>query len=297
MIQPLGKYTKDVNQWDMGELNMGNAQTLADLISWSFQNYPAQYYLSIADHGRGTTGTAWDETSNNDYLTPSELRTALSAVTNFGNRKIDVLHFDACLMGLIEDVYQVKEYANYMVTMENLGWSVFAYDKYIQSAISASGRIASPRELAIHIAAMYHSHAQITNYPHTIAALDLSKTDELMQALNIFSEDVRGVIDSNQKTLQDIRTATQKFDSRDYMDITQKDEYLDLYDLAQRTYQRINNSALRILAQKVMDIISGQFVIAEYRQSAVYQNKYIDLNDSHGVSIYFPQSIDKITGM
>lgn len=291
VIQPLGKYTKDVNQWDMGELNMGNAQTLADLISWSFQYYPAQsYYLSIADHGRGTTGTAWDETSNNDYLTPSEIRTALSAVTNFGNRKIDVLHFDACLMGMIEDVYQVKEYANYMVTMENLGWSVFAYDKYIQSAISPSGRIASPRELAMHIASVYHTHAQITNYPHTIAALDLSKTGELMQALNIFSEDLRSSMSSNQKTLQDIRAATQKFDSRDYMDITQKDEYLDLYDLVQRTYLRINNSELRISAQKVMDVIDDQFVMAEYHKSAVYQNKYIDLNNSHGVSIYFPQT-------
>jgi hypothetical protein len=57
LVQPGGNYTLGINKWYMGELNMGSPQTLADFILWAEQNYSAQnYYLSIANHGRGTTG-------------------------------------------------------------------------------------------------------------------------------------------------------------------------------------------------------------------------------------------------
>ena len=80
-IQPGGQYTNDVNRWMMGELNMGDLQTLQGFVDWGRQNFPADnYYLSIVDHGRGTTGIAFDNTSK-DALTPLEVSQALKYAT------------------------------------------------------------------------------------------------------------------------------------------------------------------------------------------------------------------------
>jgi len=68
------------------------------------------YYLSIVDHGRGTTGIAFDYTSK-DVLTARELSQALQGGTGNGNWKVSLLHYGACLMAMSEQDYQVREYA------------------------------------------------------------------------------------------------------------------------------------------------------------------------------------------
>ena len=45
---------------DLGELNMGDPQTLYDFIYWSMTNYPAdKYFLILWDHGSG-----WHKSGN-----------------------------------------------------------------------------------------------------------------------------------------------------------------------------------------------------------------------------------------
>ena len=53
-LQQLASYIQNVNYWDMGELNMGDPQTLVDFVNWAKANYPADHYaLAIVDHGCG----------------------------------------------------------------------------------------------------------------------------------------------------------------------------------------------------------------------------------------------------
>jgi len=311
LVQPGGNYTIGVNKWDMGELNMGDPQTLADFIIWARENYPAQhYYLAIANHGRGTSGVSWDDTNSRDYLSTSELRSALQTATNFGQWKIDVLHYDACLMALLENAYQVKDYANYLVASQNLGWAVFAYDAYARvQEQSAQSTIApyefatlvakvttstTPRQLAVDVADAYFNHQAIQNYPRTISALDLSQAVTVRQAVDNLSTALRNNLSSIKTYIQNARSATQKFDSQDYERITDEDEYLDLYHFAQRVKQYIPNSDVQNAAQGVMNAINGGFVVAEHHQSGYYQSRswgriYWDLDNAHGVSIYFPR--------
>ena len=306
LVQPGGNYTIGVNKWYMGELDMGDPDTLRDFILWVRENYPAQhYYLAIADHGRGTYGIAWDYSNNKDYLTPTELRTALQQATNSGQWKIDVLHYDACLMALLENAYQVKDYVDYLVASQNLGWSVFAYETYAQVqeaqaleapyefAVVASKVTASttPQQLAVQIADAYFNHPAIQSYPRTISALDLSWAEAVRQAVDNFSTALRNDISAIKTYIQNARSATQKFDSRDYFKITDDDEYLDLYHLAQRVKQYVPNSEVQAAAQGVMDAISSGFVVAEHHQSGMWggeEELYWDLDNAHGVSIYFP---------
>ena len=308
LVQPGGNYSLGVNKWYLGELNMGDPQSLSNFIIWARENYPAQrYYLAIANHGRGTTGIAWDESNNKDYLSTAELRAALQTATNAGQWKIDVLHYDACLMALLENAYQVKEYADYLVGSQNLGWSVFAYDAYArlegQNAESAgapyefsalaAGVSASttPRQLAIEVANAYFSHAALRDYPRTISAVDLSKAVAVRQAVDSFATALRNNLSSVKTSVQNTRSATQKFDSREYYKITNEDEYVDLYHLAERAKQYVSNSEVQTAAQGVMDVLSAGFVVVERHQSGMWGGEeeiYWDLDNAHGVSIYFP---------
>ena len=287
LIQPDGNYTIGVNKWHLGEVNSGDLQTLSDFVTWSRENYPAQnYYLSIADHGSGTRGVAWDYTSNNDNLSTAELRSALNTATNAGMWKLDVLHYDTCLMGMLEDAYQVQDYADYLVASENLGWSLFSYTSYTQMNAATT-----PRQLAVSIADTYFAHPSIQNRPRTIAAVDLSQTLAVRQAVDSLAGAMRANLDSIKTYIQNTRSATQKFDSRDYYKITQDDEYLDLYHLAEKLKQYVPNSQVQSAAQDVMNAITGGFIIAEHHQSGYSlwdSNVYWDLENSHGISIYFP---------
>jgi len=308
LVQSGGNYTINVNRWYMGELNMGDPQTLSSFITWARENYPARhYYLAIANHGRGTTGVAWDDTNRKDYLSTSELRSALQTATNSGQWKIDVLHHDACLMALLENAYQVKDYADYLVASQNLGWSVFAYDAYAQVQGAGSQEMnapyefaalaarvtasTTPRQLAIDIADAYFNHPAIRSYPRTISALDLSKATEVQQAVDAFAIALRNNLGNIKTYIQNSRSATQKFDSRDYFKITDDDEYLDLYHFAQRVKQYVSNSDVQNAAQGVMNALNAGFVVVEHRQSGMWggeEELYWDLNNAHGVSIFFP---------
>jgi clostripain len=311
LVQPGGDYTIGVNKWYMGELDMGDPQTLANFITWTSEYYPAQhYYLAIADHGRGTTGIAWDDTNNQDYLSVRELQTVLATATVSGTYKIDVVHYDACLMGMLENAYQIKDYADYMVASENLGWSVFAYDRYVQTgSLSAAAEVAplytslaalvtadtTPRELATWVVDRYYSHPSLDSYPRTLAALDLSRVGTVKDAVSNLATALRSNLTANKNYVYAARYTAQKFDSRDYFKIDDNDEYLDIYDLASRLKQYVPDSTVQNAAQVVMDVIGAEgtgLVVAEHHWSGNFNygglEYYWNLDGAHGASIYFP---------
>jgi len=104
---------------DLGELNMGDPQTLINFVYWSVDNYPAKnYFLSLIDHGGGWGGICVDITNGSDALNMSELEYALKSISLKINKKLDVLFFDACSMGQIETYYSIYKYVEYVVSSE-----------------------------------------------------------------------------------------------------------------------------------------------------------------------------------
>jgi len=288
-VRPGGNYTDNVNRWYMGELDMGAPQTLTDFVTWAWENYTATYtYLAVANHGRGTSGIAWDDTSgSNHFITVAELRTALRDATVNATKPLDVVHYDACLMAMIEDAYQIKDYAGYLVASENLGWSVFAYDRYVSEVTDST----TPRDLAVAVAGEYYNHSMLAGYPRTISALDLSQAGTVKDAVSGLATALQGSMADNKYYIRNTRDATQKLDSRDYLRITLEDEYLDLYDFARLIKQNVPDDTVKNAAQGVMDAIGAVgsgFVVAEHHESGTYDDTYWDLDDAHGVSIYFP---------
>lgn len=289
-VQPDGNYTDGVNRWSMGELDMGDPQTLSDFITWARDNYPARhYYLAVADHGRGTTGIAWDDTNGSTFITVAELRTALQNATSNGSDPLDVLHYDACLMGMLENAYQIQDYADYLIASENEGWSVFAYDRYAAQVTSDT----TPEQLATAIVDEYYTAlTEFPNdYPLTISALHMGQAGAAEDAVSTLATALQTGLNANKYYVSNSRDATQKFDSRDYCVIDNNDEYLDLYDFARLIKQNHPDASVKNAAQGVMDAVN-MLVIAEHHHSGYVQcdsdTFYWDLDDAHGVSIYFP---------
>ncbi len=283
-VQPGGNYTAGINRWAMGELNMGAPQTLSDFVTWARSTYPAEHtYLAVTDHGRGTTGIAWDDTSgNNAFITVAELRTALDAATESGASPLDVVHYDACLMGMFEDSYQIKDFASYLIASQNLGWSTFAYDQYVAHVTPTL----TPAQLATAIVNDYDQ--SLGDYPHTISAVNLGQANAVKNAVSEMASALRASLSANKYYVRNTRDSTQKFDSQDYYRIDNNDEYIDLYDFARLTKQNNPDTIVKSKAQAVMDAIPS-FVIAERHQSGYYGGyPYWDLDDAHGTSIYFP---------
>jgi PKD repeat protein len=272
--------------WNAGEMNTGNTQTLVHFVDWARVTYPADhYFLSIADHGRGTTGIAWDVTSGGDKLSAyAELGSALDAISNGGSDKLDVLFLDACLMGMIEDAYEVKDDVDYFVASENLGWSVFAYDRYISSMTSST----TPSQLAQNVTHAYMD--ALHGYPGTISALDMSAVESVGSATDAFAQALDAHLGgSTVSQVIGVRNQVQTFDSRNYTVLDSTDEYVDLYHLAELVKVNIPNTIVQDAAQSVLDAVDN-CVIAERHQSGQdpWSGNYWDLDDAHGIALYFP---------
>ncbi len=109
----------------MGELNMGNPQTAVDFAEWCIDNYPANRYAFVFwDHGSGWRDTGGEikepyksvcsDETDNDVLYMAEVTDALADIET-AREEIDLVCFDACLMGMAEVAYAIREHASYMV--------------------------------------------------------------------------------------------------------------------------------------------------------------------------------------
>ena len=121
---------------DLGEQNMGDAATLADFVAWGVQTYPAERYaLIIWDHGASWLGVASDDTNDGDTLSLPELSSALeTARERSGYGTLDLIGFDACLMGQLDVLKAVEPYGQVAVASAELepneGW---AWDVWLQA--------------------------------------------------------------------------------------------------------------------------------------------------------------------
>jgi len=319
--------------WNPGELDMGDPDTLVNFVTWARDNYPARYYfLSILDHGGGWsptfpdtfrprltslslqqpfvplrrsyhvfggTGLSWDFSADYNYLSTAEMRRALCSITKEGTEKIDVVFYDACLMGMIEEAYEIKDYANYFVGSQNEAWGSLPYDQYLNSITSTT----QPRQLAIDIVNHYTASLPLTGHPSTMSAVDLAAINEVALAVDSLARAMINGLTSAETVLQikDAYVLTQKFDYDSNFRLEREiDGYVDLYHLALQIQENVTNTAIVEAAQSVIDALGseeGTFVIAEQHRSGypwviTEPLEYWDLANAYGISIYLPLGQD-----
>ncbi|MDM8550313.1 clostripain-related cysteine peptidase [Desulfobacterales bacterium HSG2] len=283
VVQPDGTYEDNVSKWDRGELNMGDPQTLIDFAKWAMTNYPAEhYYLAVDDHGNGPDGISWDMTSGGDQLTPAELRRALKEITEGGQKKIDIFDFEACLMGLVENAYDLKEFVNYVAFFQSISWTSLNYPAYFINL----DRDDDARTVAKRIIRNYPVASE-SEAPYTYSLIDTSKLTALREKIDAFATELGNADLTDIKAARDVSQAF--FGDPEKGDATQDTRgYIDLWDLAH------NIAAKGIASAQANELKAaiGEAVIetkAVPKGQSIYTfNKFWDYSNYHGLSILFP---------
>ncbi|MCG2791447.1 MAG: clostripain-related cysteine peptidase [Actinomycetia bacterium] len=262
---------------DLGELNMGDSQTLVDFASWAITEYPAKKYLLVIwNHGGGFRSPAYtakdiacDDTSGGDKITMPELEYALSAISAQMGKNIDIVGMDACLMAMTEVAYQIKDYADILVASEENepgdGWP---YDTILSQLVS--NPLMSPVQLAADIVDKY-----IFSYPSyevTQSAVDLSYIDALASQLSGMAL----AIMSDTLTPKNVYINA-AYSSQYYGD----PDFIDLYDFCSKVLIYSYNVQVKSIALSIQQtLISSVVINSNYNGWSV--------SGSEGLSIYFP---------
>ncbi len=187
---------------DLGELNHGLPSTLSDFIVWGAQAYPSDKLAVILwDHGSAWPGFGADFASDYDALTMPEMATSLgTALTTLGRDSIDVLGFDACLMGALESGLALRPYAEYLLASEELepghGWDYRA----LGALTGASTPAALGQAIIDGFAAQ--ASAERTNDAITLSFVDLYNLKAIERALHDMDN---ALVDDNSVTPRVVR--------------------------------------------------------------------------------------------
>lgn len=256
---------------DMGPtVNMSDPAELADFVKWGMATYPAEHYmLIINDHGDGWGGCIEDRGSVG-WMSLPQVREGLQAAQDATGKKLDVVGFDACLMGMAEVAHELSDNADYIVaSQETEGDSGWPYSRVLTAELlghldtQLSARIPmTPRDMAM--AAVDQSSSMPEDLP-TMAAYDMAKEPALKAAVDALSSALTAsAIDAGRLTA--IAAGTQAFDS-----------YHDLYDFCEGLEAEPTAGTEVAAAAAGVKQAIDDLVVAEQHSS--------DYPNAHGVSI------------
>lgn len=284
----------------LGEINMGDPASLEDFVVWGVTTYPADHtLLTIWNHGGGwremretlvreamtragapesgvAKAIAVDDTAG-DKLFMDEVAQALANARQTTQRKLDVVGFDACLMGMLEVAYEIRNEADYMVGSENpepmQGWPyhLILGDLAAQPAMSS-------KDLAKVVVDRY-VQSLAGSSEITQAAVDLSKIAATAGKVADFAS----ALDVEWGALQAARTATVQY----HVSYVPNSFWgADMWGFADQAATRVTSTSIQSAAQALKTSLD-QLVIAEGHTQ--------DMNGSHGTAIYFPPTKQAFT--
>lgn len=110
---------------DWGAADMGEPAVLSRFLKTVTTAYPAERYgLILGDHGMAWAGAAVAESSDSDSLALDEIAGALRDAKSIG--RLELIGFDACVMGSLEVARTLAPVARYLVASEEIepadGW-------------------------------------------------------------------------------------------------------------------------------------------------------------------------------
>ena len=263
---------------DWGEQDMSDWQTLRDFGIWAVQNYPARHYAFIMwDHGDGwkqeptspvTKGFSSDDHGGSGEISISngDYAAAMAGITAELGAKVDIVGFDACLMGMWEVAKASAPYAHYLLASEEtepgIGWP---YHGFLPGLVNDWEQ--TPLELASSIVDAYYNE---TTQDDTLSVIDL----DTMPALDIAMTALADALIANPgcfDTIGSIRGSTQSFYISDHR---------DLKDFAERV------AAEASLPQSVQDAAAA--LVDQLEVSIAYSRAQSSHPGAKGMAIYFP---------
>lgn len=271
---------------DLGEVNMGDPQTLTDFVTWAEENYPAKKYaLDFWDHGGGflnwgdradvldgllqAQDVCWDDTNDDDALSMGEIRYALT------DHHFELLAFDCCLMGQLEVAYELKDIGNIFLGSQESMWG-FSYVE-ILNLLNETPNL-SAEDWAAGIVDVYVDYYRQQMGENdlgcgiTLSALRLDQLDEMMIPLNQLAPLLSSAIPDYIYEIEKANQETLCFEEK---------SYVDLYDFTKKLDHYLTDAEIPGIEALTQAIRTGidQAII----KNGVYTN-YTE--NAHGISIW-----------
>ena len=270
-------------------IQMSDPDNLADFLTWSIENYPADHSMVILwNHGGGTTGYGYDEIFGK-MLSIRDLHDAFEKAVGShpDDPFFDAIGFDACLMANTEVAHALYGYAKYLFASEevepDLGWT---YDRWLQELID------HPEMNAVRLGKALtdtYLKAYIENYAETgyigcgtFGVFDLNEAEEVYRAYAAFAKEALRAVTAEPYYLSSLTEAANR--SIFYA--------LDSY----KVYNTIDlglfmDNVPEILADAAADVKDHLKKAVLYHRGASY------LTESQGLSVYYPAHIEDYSGL
>lgn len=265
---------------NLGEIDMGDWQTLAAFGSWAVQTYPARHHaLVMWDHGDGwksrqrtpplRKGFSSDDSNGSPGISIAEgdYAQALAAIATAAGGKLDLIGFDACLMATWEVADATAPYGRVFVASEetepDTGWD---FDSFLGDLVATPAMTAS--ELAIKIV---DSYADSSSADSTLSAIDLDTMDALAAAITQLANALLAHTDQF-AVVEAVRGASVSF--------AWMDEVRDLGDFCRQ---------LAVEPGVPADLVSAaQAVSSQLATTVIHNRTQSDYAAASGLTIYFP---------
>ena len=238
------------------ELDTGSYIVLKDFIEFGKAAYPAEEYaLILWGHGTGwrcrtsSRAVAIDDKSNS-YICVKELGLALK------NQQLSVIGFDTCFASIFENLYELKECADYIAASPGLtpasGWD---YKSLLQGLSTSNFE---PHLIAQKIAQCSSSKITITK---------CAELTDIMTRLEDFSKALADTICDEQSREEVLETL---LNTKSYC-YTQfpSDFYIDIFSMAQ-AFTAVQTPPLaeksQLLAEATISMETGIFLIPKTSQ-------------------------------
>lgn len=262
---------------DMGNLDMTDPATLTEFIEWATTQYPARHYAIILwSHGLGWKGSnkgmIKDVTSAGDNYIMS-LPNLAQAVKDSGV-KLDLIDFDACLMGMYEVAYELKGLSDYITFSEAL-FPIYGnpYTGILGELISRPD--SNGQELARIITSACKDYYKDLGFSFTKSAINSSELEKVYLGVN---ELANILINTMASEGEHIRTAignTEEYYSYIYRDLG---DFLDQLKMLTTNEQLLSSIT-------ALDGILNNLVIDD---QSFCPNTDSPVARSHGMAIYLP---------
>lgn len=271
-----------------GEVDMGNWKNLVDFVLWAMEKHPAKrYFVDVWNHGSGwlklrnfnmgrgsmLQAISYDDTSGT-HMNTLELGQALRAITGKLGRKVDIYGSDACLMGMMEVIYEIKDFASYVVGAESTepgdGWPYDDFLKKLTKEPSMDGRRASSALVEVYRDS--YSGGSQGSSEVTLASVDTNLVNDLAVGLDLISDKLKSLL------------------PKEALRITKAIKGSQVYELsANRDVKHfLENIGMEFAENKeLVDIVADFERVFE---AVVVKSIYVDdqFKDSHGIAIWLP---------
>ncbi|MBI2044625.1 hypothetical protein HYT23_01055 [Candidatus Pacearchaeota archaeon] len=262
---------------DIGNINSATSGELTNFAVWATEQYPSKRTIFVtSEHGDGWRGLNWDyNPTPNDGTTLQELKKGLSDTGLF----IDILLMHNCLMAMVETAYELDPLAGIIGFSQECHVSYDYGYNYMLGNLTSNPLVEHEDFAKLAVDADKLATIGKNSAGSTFSIIQPYYTTYLVNRINNFAQAMLNNLSANKPQILSALSGAQKMGERDLATgLYDYEEYVDLYNFAERVKNLVQDENIKNNASEVMDMINNSFVI-KYWFDAPKTN-------AHGVNIY-----------